>query len=83
MESEIQMCSKSRKRNLECGQGISQSLEQQSLCGTTCSGFCLCEFTFQVKVLDVERLCLLSKATQMKNEEAGFQSRECVLNFVS
>ena len=65
---------KEQKKNLECGQGISQSPEQQSLRGTMCSGFCMCEFIFQMKVLDVESPCLLSKVTQMKTEKRqGFR----------
>lgn len=51
------------------GQGISQSLEQEALRGTVCSGLCMCEFIFQMKVLDTGRLCLLSKVTGMKNKE--------------
>lgn len=69
-----QLFKEQKKKILECGQGINQSLERQSLHGTMCSGFCVCEFIFQMKVLDIERLCLLSKVTRMKTEKRqGFR----------
>lgn len=67
------------KKNLECSQGINQSLEQQALHGTMCSGLCLCKFICQTKVLDAERLCLLSELTPMKNEKRQGSSQGSVL----
>lgn len=67
-------CSKSRKKIWNAA----KSSEQQALCGTMCSGFCMREFIFQMKVLDVERLCLLSKVTRMTNEERQGSSQGSV-----
>lgn len=66
------------KKNLECSQGIRQSLEQQALRGIMCSGLCLCKFICQTKVLDAERPCLLSEVTRMKNEKRQGSSQGSV-----